>query len=72
MAGRFGQTINNEAQGPNGEEVEWSPDIWRVGVAIGWRVTPELLLKTEYNFTQLDDPTVDDQNLFGLGVNYRF
>lgn len=72
IAGRFGQTFNNEARGPGGEAVEFSPDIQRVGVAVGWRVTPELLVKAEYNFTHLEDSRVSEQNLFGLGANYRF
>lgn len=72
LAGRFGQTFNNEARGPGGVPVEFSPDIWRIGFAVGWRVSPELLMKAEYNFTRLDDSRVSDQNLFGLGLNYRF
>lgn len=72
IAGRWGQTFNNDARGLNGESIEWSPDLWRISGSLGWRVTPELLLKTEYNYTFINDSRVDGQNLFGLGANYRF
>ena len=72
VATRFGQTWNNDAIGPTGEEVEWSPNLWRVGTAVGWQVTPDLLLKAEYNYTSFNTLAVDAQNLFGLGVNLRF
>ena len=72
IAGRFGQTWNNEAIGPNGEDIEWSPNLWRIGTAVGWRVTSELLLKAEYNYTSFNTSGLNGQNLFGLGANYRF
>lgn len=72
VAGRWGQTFNNDARGEDGEAVEWSPDLWRISGSLGWRATPELLLKTEYNYTFINDSRVDGQHLFGLGANYRF
>lgn len=72
VAGRWGQTFNNDARGLNGESVEWSPDLWRISASVGWRATPELLFKTEYNYTFINDSRVEAQQLFGLGVNYQF
>ena len=72
LAARWGQTFNNSARGENGESVEWSPDLWRLSGSLGWRATPELLFKGEYNYTSIDDSRVDGQHLFGLGVSYRF
>ena len=72
VSGRFGQTWNNKATGPDGEDIEWSPNLWRIGTAVGWRVTSDLLLKAEYNYTSFNTSDLDGQNLFGLGVNYRF
>lgn len=51
FAGRFGQTLSNEVPIPSGGEAPWSPDILRAELAIGWRITPELLLKSQYAYT---------------------
>lgn len=72
LAGRWGQTFNNEARGQSGETVEWSPNLWRASASLGWRASPDLLFKGEYNYTSIDDSRVDGQHLFGLGASYRF
>ena len=48
------------------------PDLWRISGSVGWRATPELLFKAEYNYTSIDDDSVDGRHLFGLGASYRF
>lgn len=73
LATRLGQTLNNEVSGLSGERLPWSPDLLRAELAAGWRVTPDLLLKTQYSYTKssggLEGP---GSNLFGFGVGWRF
>ncbi|MDB4547599.1 hypothetical protein N9Z80_05360, partial [Akkermansiaceae bacterium] len=45
LAGRFGQTFHNSADGPGGTSLEWAPDHWRAELSAGYRFTPDLLVK---------------------------
>ena len=73
LAGRFGQILNNEANGPNGTGVEWSPDQWRAEVSLGWRITPDILVKGQYAFTHTDgEATGPGEHVVGLGAGWRF
>lgn len=73
LAGRFGQTLSNEVSIPSGSKAPWSPDLLRAELAAGWRITPDLLLKSQYTYTlvtnELSAPT---QNLFALSLGWRF
>lgn len=73
IAARIGQTLNNDARGPAGESVEWSPDLLRSELAAGYRITADTLVKAHYANTvstsNLDGP---GEHIFGLGISYRF
>lgn len=72
LAARWGQSFHNEIDAPNGESVRWSPDLWRLGASVGWRATPDLLIKSEYSFTSIDESGTDGQHLLGLNATWRF
>ena len=72
LAARWGQSLNDKIRAPDGEQVRWSPNLWRVSMAAGWRVTPDFLIKGEFNHTSIDESGTDDQNLFGLNATWRF
>lgn len=73
LAARFGQTINNNIATPSGEEVEWSPDLWRAEGAVGYRITPDLLLKGQYTFTHTSGRFIGPgEQALGMGVGWRF
>jgi len=73
VASRFGQTLNNDVQGIDGRSIDWSPDLWRAEVSMGWRITPDLLFKGQfaYNHTnsRLEGP---GERLVGLGFGWRY
>ena len=73
LAGRFGQTLSNEVSVPSGGTAPWSPDLLRAEIALGWRITPELLLKTQYTYTEVtNDLSAPAPNLFGFSLGWRF
>jgi len=73
VAGRISQTLNNDITAPDGSRVPWTPDLFRSEIAVGWRVTPDILLKGQYSYTQasggLPGPS---KHLFGVGFGWRF
>jgi hypothetical protein len=72
LAGRAGVIAFDEARGPDGRDVEWTPDVWRLEAAAGWRLTPRLLVKASYSFTgSSSDNGGPDGHLFGLGLGWR-
>ncbi len=73
FAGRFGQTVSNEITGPSGAEVPWNPDIIRAELALGWRITPDLLLKTQYTYTEVTNGlSAPARNLYGFSLGWKF
>ncbi len=73
LATRLGQTMNNEVRGPAGASIPWSPDLFRTEVAAGWRVTPDVLLKAQYSYTESSGGLAGPgENLFGFGGGWRF
>ena len=64
--------LANDANGPAGTDVSWQPDVYRMEVGAGWRVTPGVLLKTTYAFTRTDDDPVAGEHLWGTGIGWRF
>jgi hypothetical protein len=73
LAGRFGQTFHNSADGPGGAPLEWAPDHWRAELSAGYRFTPDLLVKAQYSYSQADgDPAGFSNHLAGLGIGWRF
>lgn len=72
LATRFGRTVANEVEASDGTNVPWQPDVWRAELAAGWRVTPSVLLKVGYAFTQTDDGGDAGEQLAGMGVGWRF
>lgn len=72
LAGRAGLMTFDEARGPHGRDVEWTPDVWRLEAAAGWRLTPRLLAKASYSFTgSSSDDGGPVGHLFGLGLGWR-
>ncbi|MGJ8672390.1 hypothetical protein [Rubritalea sp.] len=73
LAGRFGQTLSNEVSIPSGGEVPWSPDLIRGELALGWRITPDVLFKTQYAYTLVTtDFSEPSQNLMAVSIGWRF
>ncbi len=73
LGGRFGQILNDEADVPGGRSEEWTPDIWRAEVSLGWRVTPDILVKGQYAFTHTDGGVPGPgEHLAGMGIGWRF
>lgn len=73
VAGRFGQTLSNEVSIPSGGTAPWSPDLLRAEISLGWRITPELLLKTQYTYTEVtNNLSAPDPNLLGFSLGWRF
>jgi hypothetical protein len=72
LAARFGQMLANDATGPAGTDVSWQPDVYRMEIGAGWRVTPGVLLKTTYALTRTDDDPVAGEHLWGTGIGWRF
>lgn len=73
LAGRFGQTVSDEVSVPSGGESSWAPDLIRAELALGWRITPELLLKTQYAYTFVsNDVSEPSQNLAAFSLGWRF
>ena len=75
LATRAGLMTFDDARGPDGHGVEWSPDVWRLEASAGWRLTPQLLVKASYSFTgsRSDNNFASgpDGHLFGLGLGWR-
>jgi len=73
FAGRISQAFNSNADLPSGESVPFSPDLTRAEAAIGFRLTPDVLLKMQYTYTasngQLEGPA---ENFFNFGVGWKF
>lgn len=73
FAGRFGQTLSNEITVPSGGQAPWSPELLRAEISLGWRITPELLLKTQYAYTDVsNDLSSPSNNLFALSLGWKF
>ena len=73
LAGRFGQTLSNEITAPSGESVPWSPDLLRAELALGWRITPDLSVQTQYTFTYVTNTfSAPDPHLFGTSISWDF
>jgi hypothetical protein len=72
LAARFGQTFANDADGPGRVGLPWQPDVWRSDIGIGWRVTPDVLLKAGHFFTHTKGADDSESHLAGLGVGWRF
>jgi len=73
IAGRFGQTLSNEVATPSGGQAPWSPDYLRAELALGWRITPDVLLKTQYAYTLVtNDLSEPSKNLLILSLGWRF
>jgi hypothetical protein len=50
-------------------------ELWRFGIAIGYRIGHNFLLKTEYNFERgkfLDDTKRDEEDFFGVEAAFKF
>lgn len=69
LAARFGQMLANDA---TGTDAAWQPDVRRIEIGAGWRVTPGVLLKTGYGFTRTDDEPSAGEHLWGTGIGWRF
>ena len=73
IAGRFGQTLSNEVAIPSGGESPWSPDYLRAELALGWRITPDVLVKTQYAYTLVtNDLSEPSDHLLVLSMGWRF
>jgi len=68
LAARFGQTLNNDTAAG----IPWSPDLWRATIAAGWRITPDLLFKTEFSHTEVPTDPTAGENIFACGIGWRF
>ena len=50
-------------------------ELWRFGVALGYRIGRNFLIKTEYNFERgkfIDDSTRDGEDFFGVEAAFKF
>jgi hypothetical protein len=50
-------------------------ELWRFGIAAGYRIGHNFLLKTEYNFERgkfIDDTTRDEEDFFGVEAAFKF
>lgn len=73
LASRFGQTLTNDVAIPSGGQAPWSPDIQRVELALGWRITPELLFQAQYTYTRVtNNISAPERNLYGLSASWKF
>jgi len=73
LAGRFGQTLSNEVPIPSGGQAPWSPDLLRGELALGWRVSPDFILKTQYTYTDVTNNfSTPSPGLFGISATWDF
>lgn len=50
-------------------------ELWRFGIAIGYRIGHNFLIKTEYNFERgkfIDDTKRDEEDFFGVEAAFKF
>ncbi|MBK8035865.1 MAG: hypothetical protein IPK22_01835 [Verrucomicrobiaceae bacterium] len=71
LAARGGQLLCNSSNGPAGTPVRWSPDVWRVELALGWHLSPNILLKLDYSLTRTNGTFPAGEHLLGLGFGWR-
>jgi len=73
IAGRLGQTLSNDVPIPSGGQAPWSPDLIRGELALGWRVTPDFILKTQYTYTEVTNEfSTPSPGLFGISASWDF
>ena len=72
LAARGGQMLCDAARGAGGKRVKWSPDVWRAEIAVGWHLSPNLLLKADYSLTTTDSGFAAGEHLAGLGMGWKF
>lgn len=73
IAARFGQTLSNEVSVPSGGQEPWTPDYIRAELAVGWRITPETLLKGQYAYTEVtNNLSSPSPHLLGMSFGWQF
>ena len=72
LAARGGQLLRDSATGPQGRQVDWSPAVWRGEIALGWHLSPNLLLKLDYSLTKTDGGFPAGEHLAGVGIGWKF
>jgi len=74
LAGRVGQTLSNEVEIPSGGDAPWSPNLFRGELAVGWRITPELVVKAQYTYTEVtnDFSSSPSPHLYGISMSWNF
>ena len=68
LASRVGRIVANETD----DHLPWQPAVWRAELGTGWRLTPNLLLKTGYSYTHADGDGDAGNHLLGTGLGWRF
>jgi hypothetical protein len=71
IAGRWGQQFCDEIDTPAGD-VSWDRQTWRAEVALGVKITRDLLLKAQYSHTHETGNGVQGENAVGVGFGVRF
>lgn len=73
LAGRLGQSLSNDVPIPSGGQAPWSPDLLRGELALGWRLTPDLIVKTQYTYTGVTNNfSTPSPSLFGISASWDF
>jgi len=65
------QLFSNIPDGAAGQ-VRWSPDLWRIDAAAGYRFTSHIQLKLQYSFQQETTGPHDDNHLIAAQLTVRF
>lgn len=56
VAVRWNQDLYGKIGDGSGQRVPWSPDLWRIDTAVGFRLTPHMQLKLQHNVLREDFP----------------
>lgn len=73
IAARLGQTVSNDVSTPFSPNTEWTANITRAEIALGWRISPDLLLKTQYTHTDVTNEfSAPQEDLFGISFGLKF
>ena len=68
---RWGQQFFSDLESPGGD-VGWDRETWRAELALGLKVTRDILLKAQYSHTHERGGGVQGENAIGLGFGVRF
>jgi len=69
---RWNQQLFDKIRIGPADSQHWSPDVWRIDLAGGYRLTPHAQLKLQYSFQQETSRPRDHNHLFAAQFTVRF